>query len=64
MGTDVNASLSTSSSATSGLRQSYGNFGAGDFIVGRGSKSELPPWTLPALFIAAAAFGIVWLMRR
>lgn len=64
MGYDINASASGSSSATSGLRQAYGDFGGGDFIVGRGSKSELPPWTWPALIGGALLIAIVWLMRH
>ncbi len=64
MGYDINASASVSSSATSGLRQAYGDFGAGDFIVGRGSKSELPAWTWLAVIGGALLFGVVWLMRR
>jgi hypothetical protein len=63
MGYDINASASTSSSATSGLDQGFGDFGGGDFIVG-GSKSELPAWTWVALIGGALLFGIVWLMRR
>lgn len=62
-GTDVNASASTSSSATSGGRQ---DFKYGDIIVGRGaSKSEgLPTWALVAIGGGLVVLAAIFLVRR
>lgn len=61
MGTDVNASASTSSSATSGLR-SDNSYRYGDVIIG-GPKPS-PPWLWMALGGIVLAGFAVWAVRR
>ncbi len=61
MGTDVNASASTSSSATSGLR-SDNSYRYGDVIIG-GPKPQ-PPWIWLALGGIVLAGFAVWAVRR
>ena len=55
---DVGASLSGSSSATSGLTQSFDNI-FGDHNAGGG-----PSWVMPAIIGAIALVIIIWLIRR
>lgn len=62
---EIQASLSASSSATSGIGplDARGVFG-GDFIVGRGASGGLPNWVwLAALGVAALGLTL-WLIRR
>lgn len=59
-GTDVNASLSASSSATSGAQSRSQH---GDFIVG-GGKKPTPPWVWVGLAIAGALVLVVFIVRR
>jgi hypothetical protein len=61
MGTDVGASLSGSSSATSGLR-SDNSFRYGDVIIGTGKPS--PPWLWLAIGGLVLAAFAVWAVRR
>jgi len=61
MGTDVNASASTSSSATSGLR-SDNSYRYGDVIIG-GPKPQ-PPWLWLAVGGILLAGFAVWAVRR
>lgn len=61
MGTDVNASASSSSSATSGVQQG-GVVRNGDFIVGSAKKIPVVIWIVGAG--ALLALGLVWLVTR
>lgn len=64
MGTDFAASLSGSSSATSGLSQDFGGAFGGDFIVGRGASGGLPSWIWLAALGVAALGVTLYLIRR
>lgn len=64
MGFDINASLSGSSSATSGLHNLFGDFTGGDFLVGGASKQELPKWTIPALIAGLVVVAVIYLVRK
>jgi hypothetical protein len=61
MGTDVNASASTSSSATSGLRTDN-QYRYGDVIIG-GPKPQ-PPWLWMVFGGLLLAGFAVWAVRR
>lgn len=62
---DLNASLSGSSSATSGISQDFRGVFSGDLIVGSGAqKSSVGKWTLIAALAAAVIVAVVWLVRR
>jgi hypothetical protein len=64
MGYDLAASLSGSSSATSGLTQDFRGVFGGDFVVGRGASGGLPNWVwLAALGVTALGLTL-WLIRR
>jgi len=61
---DINASVSASSSATSGGRIDNRDV-FGDFIVGSAKKSEgLPAWVVPAGIAAVVLVIVVWLVRK
>lgn len=64
-GTDVGASLSGSSSATSGLENRQTTT-FGDFIVGTGAKKSegLPPWMLVAIAGAVLVGVTIFLVRK
>jgi hypothetical protein len=62
-GTDIGASFSGSSSATSGLRTD-GSYRYGDVIVGPPGLKSKPVWLWLALGGMALAAVTVWLIRR
>lgn len=61
-GTDVNASLSLSSSATSGIK-TENRVTYGDIITGGGRK-QTPPWVWVALAGAALVAVSLYLIRK
>jgi hypothetical protein len=64
MGFDLGASLSGSSSATSGLSQDFRGVFGGDFVVGKGASGGLPSWVWLAALGVAALGVTLWLIRR
>lgn len=60
-GYDIGASISGSSSATSGFSADFRNL-FGDTIVG--GKKPTPPWLMLAVVGAITAVAIVFVMRK
>jgi hypothetical protein len=66
MGTDVNASFSGSSSATSGVRTDS-SYRYGDVIIGTGGGKPQPPWlqlAIAGMLLAGVVVLGAWFIRR
>jgi hypothetical protein len=59
-GYDIGASLSGSSSATSGASIGH-NERSGDFIIG---GSKFSPWILPLVILAVVVVVTLWIIRK
>jgi len=65
-GTDLNASFSGSSSATSGVR-SDNSYRYGDVILGYGASKPQPPWlqlSIAGMLLAGVVVLGAWIIRR